>query len=37
MAAQDAVQAFLGAKFSGEERHVRRLEKVKGIEQNEFR
>jgi len=32
MAAQDAVEAFLSAKFSGEERHVRRLEKVKGIE-----
>lgn len=26
------VDAFLGAKFSGEERHVRRLEKVKAIE-----
>jgi transaldolase/glucose-6-phosphate isomerase len=32
MAAQDVVEAFLSAKFSGEERHVRRLEKVKGIE-----
>jgi ribose 5-phosphate isomerase B len=37
MLAQDAVDAFLKAKFSGEERHVRRLNKVKGIEQNEFR
>jgi len=37
MMAQDAAQAFLNASFSGEERHVRRLEKVKGIEQNEFR
>jgi ribose 5-phosphate isomerase B len=36
MAAQDSTQAFLSAKFSGEERHVRRLEKVKGIEKNEF-
>jgi len=32
MLAQDAVGAFLSAQFSGEERHVRRLEKVKGIE-----
>ncbi len=37
MTAQDAAQAFLNAKFSGEERHVRRLNKVKGIEENEFR
>ena len=37
MLAQDAVEAFLNAKFSNEERHVRRLNKVKGIEQNEFR
>ena len=37
MMAQDAAQAFLSAKFSEEERHVRRLNKVKGIEQNEFR
>ncbi len=37
MMAEDAAEAFLGATFSGEERHVRRLEKVKGIEQNEFR
>ena len=35
--AQDAVEAFLSAKFSGEERHVRRLNKVKGIEENEFK
>jgi len=34
MMAQDAAGAFLNASFSGEERHVRRLEKVKGIEQN---
>jgi transaldolase / glucose-6-phosphate isomerase len=32
MLAQDAVLAFVSATFSGEERHVRRLEKVKGIE-----
>ena len=37
MMAQDATEAFLNASFSGEERHVRRLDKVKGIEQNEFR
>lgn len=37
MMAQDAAQAFLHAKFSGEERHVRRLNKVKEIEQEEFR
>lgn len=35
--AQDAAEAFLSANFSGEERHVRRLNKVKGIEQNEFK
>jgi ribose 5-phosphate isomerase B len=37
MMAQDATEAFLSATFSEEERHVRRLNKVKGIEQNEFR
>jgi len=37
MLAQDAAEAFLNARFSGEERHVRRLDKVKGIEKNEFR
>ncbi len=30
--AKDLVRDFLGAKFSGEERHVRRLGKVKAIE-----
>src|SRR5713101_723003 len=30
--AQDLVKAFLGAKFTNEERHVRRLGKVKAIE-----
>jgi ribose 5-phosphate isomerase B len=30
--AKDLVSAYLGAKFSGEERHVRRLGKVKAIE-----
>jgi ribose 5-phosphate isomerase B len=35
--AQDVVEAYLQAQFSNEERHVRRLNKVKGIEQNEFR
>lgn len=37
MMAQDAVEAYLKAQFSNEERHVRRLNKVKGIENNEFR
>ena len=37
MMAQDAAEAFLRANFSGEERHVRRLNKVKGIEEDEFR
>ncbi len=36
MLAQDVVEAFLKAAFSGEERHVRRLNKVKGIEDNEL-
>jgi len=31
--AHDLVMAFLGARFSGEERHVRRLTKVKAIEE----
>ena len=30
--AQELVSAFIGAKFSNEERHVRRLNKVKAIE-----
>jgi ribose 5-phosphate isomerase B len=30
--AQDIVSAYMGAKFSNEERHVRRLNKVKAIE-----
>jgi ribose 5-phosphate isomerase B len=37
MLAQDAAEAFLNARFSGEERHLRRLNKVKGIEDDEFR
>jgi ribose 5-phosphate isomerase B len=32
MLAQDLVRAFLGAKFTNEERHVRRLGKVKALE-----
>ncbi len=36
MAAEDSVDAFLSAKFSGEERHVRRLGKVKAIEAKNF-
>ena len=32
MLAQDLVKAFLGAKFTNEERHVRRLGKVKALE-----
>jgi ribose 5-phosphate isomerase B len=32
MLAQDLVKAFLGAKFTNEERHVRRLSKVKALE-----
>jgi ribose 5-phosphate isomerase B len=30
--AQDLVRAFMGAKFSNEERHVRRLGKIKALE-----
>jgi ribose 5-phosphate isomerase B len=30
--AAELVKAFLGARFSGEERHVRRLEKVRALE-----
>lgn len=30
--AQDLVEAFLGAKFSREDRHVRRLDKIKALE-----
>lgn len=36
MMAQDVTEAFLKATFSGEERHVRRLNKVKGIEEHEL-
>ncbi len=32
----DLVQAFLDARFSGEERHVRRLGKVAAIEKSEY-
>ncbi len=33
--AEELVQAFLKAKFKGEKRHVRRLEKVKKLEEGE--
>lgn len=36
MTAQDVTEAFLKANFSGEERHVRRLNKVRGIEEHEL-
>lgn len=35
--AAEVLKAFLAAKFSGAERHVRRLEKVKAIEQEALR
>lgn len=35
--AREALKAFLGARFSGEERHVRRLEKIKAIEASQER
>lgn len=34
--AVELVQAFLGARFTGEERHKRRLDKVKAIEMREM-
>lgn len=34
--AKELVKAFLNAKFSGEERHSRRLEKLKAIERKAF-
>ncbi len=36
MMAQDVTEAFLKATFSGEERHVRRLNKIKRIEEHEL-
>ena len=33
--AQELLEAFLGASFTNEERHVRRLNKVKAIESGE--
>ena len=35
MAALEIVQAFLGAEFNGEERHVRRLKKINEIEERQ--
>jgi len=35
--ARDCVRAFLAARFSGEERHIRRLGKVRAIEQRFLR
>jgi ribose 5-phosphate isomerase B len=32
--AQEVLRAFLGARFSGEERHVRRVGKIKAIEED---
>lgn len=37
MMARDSTEAFLNAKFSGEARHVRRLGKIKKIEDEEMR
>jgi len=34
MAAQELVSAFLNAEFTGEERHLRRLSKVKSLEEH---
>lgn len=34
--AVEVIKAYLGAKFTGEERHVRRLAKIKAIEQSEI-
>lgn len=34
--AKDIVFAFLNAVFSAEERHIKRLEKIKALENNEF-
>jgi ribose 5-phosphate isomerase B len=34
--AEEVVRAFLGARFSGAERHVRRVGKIKAIEQDVF-
>lgn len=34
--AVEVIKAYLGAKFTGEERHVRRLGKIKAIEQSEI-
>jgi ribose 5-phosphate isomerase B len=34
-AAIDLIDGYLGAKFSGEERHVRRLAKIKAFEEGQ--